>query len=168
MIGYYGLKMSKFQRNLHLNDSIFIMGSYNPKYSYIIESLKDFLIRKGFINVYLASDIILKTDNEGKSSDQINYEKVELLLTKSDYNFFILADNTEFHYINDSVKTEIISFLKSHCFSEKSDKYLILLPFDLKLDSMLNGLFDKQQVNIYRYYNPEDINEKCLKFIQIP
>jgi hypothetical protein len=153
--------MPTFFMPSNMGDYIFILGSYHTEQNHpILKNLQKYLRSKGFTNVFLASDIELYTKADNMTRNQQIYEKVENLLKRADFCFFIL-----FPKHNESVKTELITYLKSNFESKRGDKYLILPPRDLEIDSMLEGLFDQQAVKIFRYWDVSEINKKCFDFI---
>jgi hypothetical protein len=151
--------MVNFLSRQNLNQSIFILGSYFHPYVQVLDQTRDFLKSKGYLNVFLASDIRLEMNGTYRSKNHENYERVEKLLESSDFCFFIF-----FQDHNESLKIELTTFLKSSYFPDKN--HLILLPRELEIESMLNGLFDQQEVNIFRYDGISEIAEKCLKFVR--
>ncbi len=154
--------MAEFFLEPNFEISIFILGSYHTEENLPeLESIKDFLIHKNFTNTYLASDPVNFKNNPNSSRNQQNYEKVEYLLSKSDFCLFIF-----FEKYNDSVKTELISFLKSLYASKINKKYLIIKPFSLEIDSMLSGLMDQQEVNIFQYNDVSEIAKYCFKYMK--
>ncbi|MHA1673631.1 MAG: hypothetical protein ACTSYI_08375 [Promethearchaeota archaeon] len=154
--------MAEFFLEPNFDISIFILGSYHTEENLPeLKTIKDFLKYKNFTNTYLASDPADFKINPNSSRDQQNYEKVEYLLSKSDFCLFIFFEN-----YNDSLKTELISFLKSQYDSKINKKYLIIKPYSLKIDSMLSGLMDQQEVNIFQYNDVSEIAKYCFKYIK--
>ena len=153
--------MKRFFLEPNYNISIFILGSYHTEENLPeLEKIRDFLIKQNFSNTYLASDYTNFKTNPDSSKNQQNLEKVEYLLSKSDFCLFIFFEN-----YNESLKTELTIFLKSQFKSKTNKKYLIIKPTSLIIDSMLSGLMDQQEVNIFQYNDISEVAEYCLKYI---
>lgn len=148
---------SKHRQNL---SKIFILGSYHPDYIGFLDNLRNSLISKGFPNTFLASDKNILNSKTFKSQDHKNLEKVEFLLENSEYCLFIF-----FQDYNESLKVELQIYLKSNYFPERKKKYLVLIPYGLKFESMLRGIIDQQEVSIFSYFDISEIEDKCVNFV---
>jgi len=133
---------------------ILILGSYHPKNIRVINELKAELNQKGFANVIIAKDIIPNNQNL-----KIIYSEVEKLMFSSDYNLFIFSLSH-----NQSLIVELTTFLKSPQFVEKKDRAVVLIPQNFNI-SMLQGLLEQQELNVFSYFDICEIVEYCRRFI---
>ena len=125
--------------------------------------MRDFLKLHGYSNTFLAFDKKIENKNiEFNSKSQEFYEKVEYLLESSDYCFFIFFKNH-----NQSLLVELVTYLKSDYFLNRKRKFLVIVPQppDFEIETILDGLFYQQEVEIFRYNDFSEIKNKCLNYV---
>ena len=140
---------------------ILVYGSYHPDNLPILVNLVSFLKEKGFINTFLAKELI-KIPQELKSENKnaFIYNEIKKKMLETDFNIFIL-----FYNKNDSVIVELSSLVDSENFEEKYEKTLVNLPFDYDY-TIVKGLISEYKLNIFRYNNEFELEQFCFSFIK--
>lgn len=156
--------MSEFRRlNIdQIQSEILVLGSYHPINKPIVDNLVKFLKERGFLNTFLASEVIPEPSEEilkEKDRNAYIYTEMVKLMDNSDFNIFIL-----FPEKNDSVVTELTSLIHSNNFEEKSDKIIVYIPYDYNYTISM-GIMSENRLNIYVYNDESEIYQHCLTFI---
>lgn len=142
-------------------NNVILLGSYSNVPYRVLECLKTYLIRKGFINTSIAVDFI-KIANEKPFEEKMGKVLADIIksMKKSDFCIFIFFENEK----NDSVIVELASLIQSSAI-RSDNKVLVILP-RYYFSSMLTGLITNKKLNIFRYDDFIDIFQFCFSYLK--
>ena len=146
----------------HIQSEILVLGSYHPINKPIVDRLVKFLRKKGFLNTFLANEVIPEPSEDVlKEKDRSAYIYTEMvkLMENSDFNIVVL-----FPEKNDSVVAELSSLIHSDYFEEKSNKLMVYIPYNYNY-TVSRGLISEKKLNVYIYNDENEIYQHCLIFI---
>lgn len=140
---------------------ILILGSYHPDNLPTVEQFKSFLIKEGFENTKLATELI-------KIPVGIEYDKkmnkilsqIENEMNNAEFNIFVF-----FIKENESTVQELNCFINNPNFLEKHKKTLVLFP-KRQFSSMVSGFIRRKKLYIFKYENEFEFYQYTCSFIR--
>lgn len=145
-----------------IQTKVLVLGSYHPDNKPVVDGLVKFLREKGFVNTFLANEVIHEPSEDllkEKDRNAYIYTEMVKLMRNSDFNIFVL-----FLEKNNSVIAELSSLIHSQYFEEKSNKLIVYIPYNYNY-TVSRGLISEKKLNVYIYNDENEIYQHCLVFI---
>ncbi len=151
---------SKYYKDLN----ILILGSYDPQYFHIVQEMKQVLIKEGFSNAEIGSDIpeenFLEKSELGLEYIQKTYLKINRAMKQVHFNLFLFFDTK-----NESTQTELMSLIQDNYLKENSEKVLVFFPANLYA-TILEGFVSFNKLNVFRYQSEVEIYQKSINYLR--